>query len=39
LENRIKLFVMLPLDKLDRMAVKHDVDEIGRIEAARETAP
>jgi len=30
LENRIKLFVALPLDKLDRMAIKRDVDEIGR---------
>ena len=39
LENRIKLFVSLPLDKLDHMAVKHDLDEIGRIEAAREAAP
>jgi arsenate reductase len=38
LENRIKLFVSLPLDKLDRMAVKHNLDEIGRIEAAREAS-
>ena len=29
LENRIKLFVALPLDKLDRMAIKREVDEIG----------
>ena len=30
LENRIKLFVMLPIDKLDRMAIQRNVDEIGR---------
>jgi arsenate reductase (thioredoxin) len=30
LETRIKLFVALPLDKLDRMAVKRNVDDIGR---------
>ena len=30
LENRIKLFVALPLDKLDRMMIKRNVDEIGR---------
>jgi arsenate reductase (thioredoxin) len=29
LENRIKLFVALPIDKLDRMAVQRNVDEIG----------
>jgi arsenate reductase len=29
LENRIKLFVALPLDKLDRMAIKRRVDQIG----------
>jgi len=38
LENRIKLFVALPLDKLDRMAVKRGADEIGRGQAAREPA-
>jgi protein-tyrosine-phosphatase len=31
LENRIKLFVALPIDKLDRLAVKVEVDAIGRI--------
>jgi protein-tyrosine-phosphatase len=31
LENRIKLFVALPLDKLDRMAIKRRVDELGRL--------
>ena len=30
LENRIKLFVALPLDKLDRMPIKRRVDQIGR---------
>ena len=30
LENRIKLFVALPLDKLDRMAIERRVDQIGR---------
>jgi hypothetical protein len=30
LENRIKLFVALPIEKLDRMMVKRSVDEIGR---------
>ncbi len=34
LENRIKLFVALPLDKLDRLAIKRNVDEIGRRAAA-----
>lgn len=31
LESRIKLFVSLPLDKLDRMAIKRNVDEIGHV--------
>jgi len=35
-ENRIKLFVALPLDKLDRMAIKREVDQIGRVRALRE---
>jgi arsenate reductase len=30
LEARIKLFVALPLDKLDRLALKRRADEIGR---------
>ena len=30
LETRIKLFVALPLDKLDRLALKHRLDAIGR---------
>ena len=34
LENRIKLFVALPIDKLDRMAIKRSVDDIGRRGAA-----
>jgi arsenate reductase (thioredoxin) len=39
LESRIKLFVALPIDKLDRMAAKREVDEIGRVNVAREAAP
>ena len=31
LETRIKLFAALPLDKLDRMAVKREVEQIGRL--------
>jgi len=31
LESRIKLFVALPIDKLDRMATKREIDLIGRI--------
>jgi protein-tyrosine-phosphatase len=34
LENRIKLFVALPIEKLDRMAIKRKVDQIGRHGAA-----
>ena len=34
LEARIKLFVNLPLEKLDRMALKRKADEIGRIRDA-----
>ena len=34
LENRIKIFVALPFDKLDRLAIKRNVDEIGRRPAA-----
>ena len=34
LENRIKLFLALPIDKLDRLAIKRNVDEIGRRPAA-----
>jgi arsenate reductase (thioredoxin) len=31
LENRIKIFVALPMDRLDRLAIKQQVDEIGRL--------
>lgn len=31
LEIHIKLFVALPIDKLDRMAAKREVDRIGRV--------
>jgi len=34
LENRIKLLIALPIDKLDRLAIKRNVDEIGRRGAA-----
>jgi arsenate reductase len=37
LESRIKLFVALPIDKLDRMAAKREVEAIGSADAARET--
>jgi len=30
LENRIKLLVALRIEKLDRMMIKRNVDEIGR---------
>lgn len=33
LENRIKIFVALPFDKLDRLAIKRQIDEIGRLRA------
>ena len=39
LENRIKLFTALPLDKLDRMAIKREVDDIGRVRALPESSP
>jgi arsenate reductase len=31
LENRIKIFTALPIDRLDRLAIKRQVDEIGRL--------
>jgi arsenate reductase len=34
LENRIKLLVALPIEKLDRLAIKRNIDEIGRRGAA-----
>ncbi len=39
LENRIKLLAALPIDKLDRMAAKREVDQIGRVRVARELSP
>jgi protein-tyrosine-phosphatase len=36
LEARIKLFVALPIVKLDRMALTHRADEIGRIGSSQE---
>jgi arsenate reductase len=35
-ENRIKVFVALPIDNLDRMALKRSVEEIGRAEISRD---
>ena len=35
LENRIKLFTALPIEKLDRLAIKQSVDQIGREGAAQ----
>ena len=31
LEARIRLLIALPIDKLDRMTLKHRTDDIGRI--------
>ena len=39
LENRIKLFVALPIAKLDRMAIQRTVDDIGRGVAAAVANP
>ena len=36
LEARIKLFVALPIDKLDRMAIKREVEAIGRVDFPQE---
>lgn len=30
LENRIKLFAALPLEKLDQMKIKEEIDAIGK---------
>jgi len=38
LESRIKLFVALPIDELDRMAAKREVDQIGRIDSSQGVA-
>jgi protein-tyrosine-phosphatase len=35
LESRIKAFTALPIEKLDRMAITREVDQIGRLDAAR----
>ena len=39
LENRIKLFAALPIEKLDRMAIKRNVDDIGRRAASQMELP
>ena len=38
LTTRISLFLNLPLDKLDRLALQRRLDEIGRISAAQKSA-
>jgi len=40
LDARIKLFMSLPFDKLERMALKREVDKIGRLrsDAAEDAA-
>jgi protein-tyrosine-phosphatase len=38
LENRIKLFVALPIDKLDHLAIKREVDEISHLTVPEEVA-
>jgi arsenate reductase len=35
LENRIKLFASLPIDKLDRLTLAHEVREIGKDQASQ----
>jgi hypothetical protein len=35
LDRRIALFLALPLDKLDAIAIKHRIDEIGAEPGAR----
>jgi arsenate reductase (thioredoxin) len=39
LESRINMFIALPFDKLDRMALKQSVDEIGRRAASQAELP
>jgi arsenate reductase (thioredoxin) len=39
LENRIKLLVTLPIEKLDRMAIQRNVVDIGRRSAVASAAP
>jgi arsenate reductase (thioredoxin) len=39
LENRIKLFLALPIEKLDRMAIKRNVDQIGRVRTVPSPEP
>jgi arsenate reductase (thioredoxin) len=41
IENRIKIFVALPIERLDRLAIKREVDAIGhlRVVGAGEPAP
>ena len=36
LSNRIRLFVALPFEKLDRLAIKREVDAIGKVPSPAE---
>jgi arsenate reductase len=36
LQNRLSIFVSLPLEKLDRLTLKGKLDEIGRLRAKGE---
>ena len=38
LTTRISLFLNLPIDKLDRLALKKKLDDIGRVSAAAKSA-
>jgi arsenate reductase len=39
LEDRIKIFVALPIEQLERMAIKREVDEIGQLRLVRAEDP
>jgi arsenate reductase len=38
IENRVKVFAVLPIEKLDRLAIRRKVREIGTSESARQPA-
>jgi arsenate reductase len=38
LENRIKLFTSLPIEKLDRLSLQRRLEQIGEAEPAEQTA-
>jgi arsenate reductase len=39
LNNRINIFVSLPLEKLDRLSLQRKLDEIGKAKVASADAP